>query len=190
MIAVRGVAATAVLVMAVTGTVTTTAAAAAPATATATSSRPTDGAFLRTVHQGNLAEIAAGRDAGTNATTRCVKRLGATLVRDHRRLDRDITALADKLHVRLPGSPSAEQRHALADVQAKKGTRAYDRAWLRMESSDHVKTLALIGRELRTGRNSEVKAAARKARPVVARHLAAVFVCRTTTHAAPPTHHH
>ncbi|WP_051831328.1 DUF4142 domain-containing protein [Streptomyces violens] len=176
MIAVRGVAATAVLVMAVTGTVTTTTSATASGSGSgsAASSRPTDSAFLRAAHQGNLAEIEAGRDAGRNATKRCVKRIGGLLVHDHRRMDRGITSLAAKLRVRLPGSPSAEQRRALAEVQAKKGTRAYDRAWLRMESAAHVKTLALISHELRTGRNSEVKAAARKARPMVAMHLALV----------------
>lgn len=171
MIGVRGVAATAVLMMAVTGTVTTTASATPSATTTTTSAPPTDRAFLRAMHQGNLAEIEAGLDTRRNATTRCVRVIGALFVHDHRKLDRDITSLASRLHVRLPGSPSAAQRRALADVQAKKGTRAYDRAWLRMETMAHAEALDLIREEIRTGRNGAVRAAARRARPVVALHL-------------------
>ncbi|MGW0335802.1 DUF4142 domain-containing protein [Streptomyces sp. NPDC003011] len=44
-------------------------------------------------------------------------------------------------------------------------------AWLKTQEAAHTKTLALIDSELNTGRNTEVKAPARAARPVVAMHL-------------------
>ncbi|OKJ94712.1 hypothetical protein AMK26_32180 [Streptomyces sp. CB03234] len=122
-------------------------------------------------HQGNLAEIAAGHDARKNATTSCVKHVGAVLVRDHSKLDADLKALASKLHVTLPASPSQEQKQELAAVQAKAGSPAYDAAWLTTQDAAHRKTLALIDEELKAGKNAEVKAAARSARPVVEMHL-------------------
>ncbi|MFI6858262.1 DUF4142 domain-containing protein [Streptomyces sp. NPDC050416] len=130
-----------------------------------------DELFMMQAHQGNLAEIAAGQDAQKNATTSCVKNVGAVLVRDHSKLDWDLKMLAGKLNVTLPGSPSAEQKKELAAVQAKAGSPAYDAAWLTTQDAAHRKTLALIDQELKGGKNAEVKAAARSARPVVAMHL-------------------
>ncbi|MEU6807508.1 DUF4142 domain-containing protein [Streptomyces sp. NPDC046831] len=130
-----------------------------------------DATFLIQAHQGNLAETAAGEDTLNHATSQCVKEVGAVLVRDHRRLDTDVSALAGKLKVKLPASPSAEQRKQLAAVQAKAGSAAYDAAWLTAQDAAHRKTLALIDQEIRAGRNAQIVAAARSARPVVAMHL-------------------
>ncbi|MEU2116096.1 DUF4142 domain-containing protein [Streptomyces sp. NPDC016459] len=130
-----------------------------------------DTTFTKAAHQGNLAEIAAGQDAQANATSACVKEVGRVLVRDHGKLDADVKALAAKLGVTLPGAPTAEQKAELAAVRAKAGTPAYDAAWLKGQEAAHTKTLALIDTELHTGKNAEVMAAARAARPVVAMHL-------------------
>ncbi|MFD6361811.1 DUF4142 domain-containing protein [Streptomyces roseolus] len=130
-----------------------------------------DEMFLMQAHQGNLAEIAAGHDARKGATSACVKHVGAALVRDHTKLDADVKMLADKLNVTLPTSPSAEQKKELAAVQAKAGSPAYDAAWLTAQDAAHRKTLALIDQEIKAGKNTEVVAAARTARPVVAMHL-------------------
>ncbi|GGR66401.1 DUF4142 domain-containing protein [Streptomyces roseolus] len=130
-----------------------------------------DRVFLRAAHQGNLAEVAAGEDARQHATSSCVKSVGAALVRDHGKLDADVTALAGKLGVALPDGPAPEDANKLKAVRAKAGTPAYDTAWLAVQEAAHVKTLALIDHELKAGENSEVFAAARAARPVVAMHL-------------------
>ncbi|WP_228974862.1 DUF4142 domain-containing protein [Streptomyces sp. DH12] len=142
--------------------------AAAPALADGAS--PTDSAFLRAAHQGNLTEIAAGRDAQKNATTACVKKVGGVLERDHTKLDAATKALADKQGVDLPVAPSAEQQQILADVMAKAGSSAYDDAWLKAQDAAHVKTLGMIDHQIAAGRNAEVTAAAKAARPIVAHH--------------------
>lgn len=130
-----------------------------------------DTAFVRTVHQGNLAEIAAGQDAQAHATTACVKEVGEVLVRDHTKLDADLKALAGKLGVSLPAGPSTMQNQELASIREKAGSPAYDAAWLKAAEAGHAATLALIDREVKSGANAEVVAAARAARPVVAMHL-------------------
>ncbi|MFI8186703.1 DUF4142 domain-containing protein [Actinacidiphila glaucinigra] len=130
-----------------------------------------DTAFVKAAHQGNLAEIAAGQDAQTHATTACVKEVGEVLVRDHTKLDADLKAVAGKLGISLPAGPSAEQNQELAAVREKAGSSAYDAAWLKMSEAGHVKTLALIDQEVKAGANAEVVAAAQAARPVVAMHL-------------------
>ncbi|MFF2850367.1 DUF4142 domain-containing protein [Streptomyces sp. NPDC058001] len=146
---------------------------------TSTAAPATDDApFLRAIHQGNMAEIAAGLNAGKSATAACVRKVGATLVTDHRKLDADVVALARKLHVTLPASVSPAQEKATTRVQAKAGKRGYNTAWLANEATGHIETLALIDRELKSGGNSQVKAAAQAARPVVAHHLELIRACQ------------
>ncbi|ARQ71297.1 DUF4142 domain-containing protein [Streptomyces marincola] len=139
-----------------------------------------DETFAVGAHQSNLAEIAAGEDAEENATTECVRHVGAALVRDHTRLDRSLTALAERLGIPLPDAPTEEQRRQLEEVRTLAGTPEYDEAWLTVQAAAHEATLALIDEELETGTNAEVKAAAEAARPVVAAHLEMVEggVCR------------
>ncbi|MFF3749344.1 DUF4142 domain-containing protein [Streptomyces sp. NPDC002018] len=144
----------------------------------AAAAAPDDAPFLKAIHQGNLAEIQAGEDAGKNAKATCVKTVGATLVRDHRKLDTDVKALARKLGVSLPSGPSQEQKEALAAVQSKAGTSGYDGAWLTTEDKGHVETIKLIDHEIDSGSNSQVKAAARAARPIVEDHLDMIRDCK------------
>ncbi|MFD3911558.1 DUF4142 domain-containing protein [Streptomyces sp. NPDC058603] len=168
MIAVRRIAAAAVLA-ALAGISAPSAYAASAAT--------DDAPFLKAIHQGNLAEIAAGQSARKNATAACVKTVGATLVRDHRKLDVGVKALAKKLDVTLPSSPSAAQEKTMTALQGQVGTSAYNTTWLKTEAKSHEETLALIDREVSKGGNAEVKAAAKAARPVVARHLKLIRAC-------------
>ncbi|QXE38869.1 DUF4142 domain-containing protein [Streptomyces sp. GMY02] len=147
--------------------------AAAPAETPAA----TDAPFLTTIHQANLAEIAAGEDAGKNARAACVKSVGARIVRDHRKLDAGVIALAAKLGVTLPAGLTTAQEEDLAAIQAKAGTHAYDPSWLADQATSHIQALALIDTEVKTGGNAEVRAAAAAARPVVATHLALIRAC-------------
>ncbi|MFJ8386593.1 DUF4142 domain-containing protein [Streptomyces sp. NPDC094438] len=128
-----------------------------------------DTTFVQSIHEGNLAEIAAGNDAQQHAATTCVKTVGSILVRDHSKLDSDLKALADKLDTELPALPAAAQQQ-LDSMRALTGA-AYDSAWLKAQDDGHIQALALIDKEISSGRNTEVIAAARAARPVVAMHL-------------------
>ncbi|MCS0635759.1 DUF4142 domain-containing protein [Streptomyces sp. LP05-1] len=162
----------------------------APAAPAATPDPQQDRTFLAQSHQGNLAEIAAGKDAGRHATTACVKEVGRTLVRDHTKLDAAVRKVARETSTRLPGTPSAAQRKQLEAVRAKAGGPAYDTAWLKAQEKAHRQTLALIDQELRQGKNSAATAAARSARPVVAMHLDMVEggVCQAHPHPRPSGH--
>ncbi|WP_240796534.1 DUF4142 domain-containing protein [Streptomyces sp. RFCAC02] len=151
-----------------------------------------DTAFMTAAHQGNLAEIAAGEDAGENATTECVRHLGERLVTDHTDLDESLTGLAERLGVELPDAPTEEAQQQLAEVQAKAGTEDYDKAWLTTQEAAHEDTLALIDQELADGSDPDVKAAAEAARPIVAEHLAMVEggTCHESDDGASGAGHH
>src|SRR4051812_7405599 len=91
------------------------AAVAAPATVATAPARPPqfeqtapsgrrldpDAAFLRTTHQGNLAQIALGRIAARKASTPEIRRLGARFAADSIRLDTAVRDAAKFLRVRL-----------------------------------------------------------------------------------------
>ncbi|NXY93239.1 DUF4142 domain-containing protein [Streptomyces sp. BR123] len=130
-----------------------------------------DKEFVVAAHQSNLAEIAAGEDARKNAQDSCVKNVGAALVKDHTKLDADLKALADKMNISLPATPTPEQEQHLKGVQQKAGSPDYDEAWLTAQEAGHKTTLALIDKQIDQGDNKDVTAAANKARPIVARHL-------------------
>jgi len=58
-----------------------------------------DRTFLVQAHQGNLAEIAAGRAAVKRADSQAVSDAGAMFVRDHTSLDDDVKRVAGELGV-------------------------------------------------------------------------------------------
>ncbi|MBT2386284.1 DUF4142 domain-containing protein [Streptomyces sp. ISL-11] len=137
-----------------------------------------DGAFLKKIHQGNLAEIAAGKDAGKHATTRCVKDAGALFVRDHTKLDEQIKKLAHRKGVTLPTMVTDDQRKALKELRKKAGTSRYDRAWLNAEEMGHKEALKLIDHEIDYGKHHEVRELAEDARPTIVRHLDKLCFCK------------
>ncbi|MGW0390424.1 DUF4142 domain-containing protein [Streptomyces sp. NPDC003042] len=130
-----------------------------------------DASFVQMAHQGNLAEIEAGKDAQKNGQDTCVKDAGALLVRDHTKLDADLSGLAAKGKVELPDAPTPEQQATLNKVTALAGSSGYDKAWLAAQEEAHTKTLAMIDKQISQGKDAETTDAAKKARPVVAMHL-------------------
>ncbi|WP_443056739.1 DUF4142 domain-containing protein [Streptomyces sp. NBC_00667] len=62
--------------------------------------------------------------------TACVKQVGAKLVTDHQKLDKDLPAIATKGGMTLPAAPAPGQQQALRGVSEKAGTAGYDPAWL------------------------------------------------------------
>jgi putative membrane protein len=145
------------------GTALAGSAAAAPAPAP-------ERTWLVAAHQSNLAEIAAGKDAQQNASDDSVSALGEMLVADHTKLDKSVTALAKKYDVTLPNTPSAAQKAALASVKRNDGA-AYDKAWVRTQTSGHLQTKAATQKYLSSGSAADVQAAARTATPVVQHHI-------------------
>ncbi|MEV7420267.1 DUF4142 domain-containing protein [Streptomyces sp. NPDC089919] len=130
-----------------------------------------DATFVQTIHQGNLTEIAAGQDAEKNGQDSCVKEVAAIIVRDHTKLDEQLSDLAKKGNVVLADAPSATQQAGLDKVKVLAGTAGYDKAWLGTQEQSHEGALALIDKQIKEGKDADTVQAALKARPVVAMHL-------------------
>ena len=104
--------------------------AAAPASAAPSQQ---DTTWMASAHQGNLAEIAAGKAAQQKGTTEGVRSMGTELVNDHTALDKELTTAAQQLGVDLPQGPSQEQQSTLNQVMSQQGA-AFDTAWISSSS--------------------------------------------------------
>ncbi|MCZ0996463.1 DUF4142 domain-containing protein [Streptomyces noursei] len=144
-----------------------------PATAAAPVTGP-DVTFLKTIHQGNLAEIATAKDAQEHTTSACVKQAANMFVRDHTEFDAQVMALARSESITLPSTAAAAQQKQLTKLKSLHGKRVYNRVWLRDQDTSHRQALALIDKEVSSGKDTEIRAIAQAARPTVAKHLQAV----------------
>ncbi|MEI8408023.1 MULTISPECIES: DUF4142 domain-containing protein [unclassified Kribbella] len=153
--------------------------------ADATTTQP-DVDYLNAAHQINLTIIQAGQAAKTQGRTSCVRRVGALMERDHRRLAAQELELAGRLGIGLVTIPSQAQRQRLDALAAKAGTSGYDAAWLVLQRQEHRDYLTLIGSDLVKGSAPAVESVANGAKPVIQMHLRMVEGrCRFTS--VPPT---
>ncbi len=153
---------------------------AQPGNATTTQSPDAD--YLNAAHQLNLTIIQAGQAAKTQGRTACVRRVGAVMERDHRRLAAQELEVAGRLGIGLVAIPSQAQRQRLEALAAKAGTSGYDAAWLVLQRQEHQQFLTLIGSDLVTGSAPAVESVANGARPVIQMHLRMVAgPCRDGT---------
>ncbi len=129
-----------------------------------------DQSWLVVAHQGNLAEVAAGREAVADARSDAVRRLGQMIVDDHIKLDAQVTAAAQQLGVTVPSTPSKEQQVSLAALQATDRTQ-FDQAWISSQIADHRAALEAAETERSDGADPTVTGLAAAAAPVVQRHL-------------------
>ncbi|MGN9842014.1 DUF4142 domain-containing protein [Nonomuraea sp. H19] len=132
-----------------------------------------DKAWMKAIHEGNLAEVQAGRLAQDKGTGQRVKRIGKMLVQDHTKLDAQVTQTASKLGIQLPTSPSTEQRAEIDRLEDAKG-KDFDREFLASMTKAHTAALSATKTEISDGTNPEVVALAKAAEPKLQEHLSAL----------------
>jgi putative membrane protein len=128
-----------------------------------------DTAFLRAVHQADLAEIAGGGIAQERGVSPRVRALGARFVRDHTAIDTRLTAVARAADVLLPDTPSAAQLALTKKYQSVPAS-AFDRLYLRTQLAAHNEALAAGKAELADGQDPRVKQLVTYAAPLVRAH--------------------
>ncbi|MBL1103913.1 DUF4142 domain-containing protein [Streptomyces sp. 5-8] len=134
-----------------------------------------DKSFVEFMGNVNVSEIAAGANAQQNATTECVQQAGRVLHANHTQLETKLEPVAASLGVHLPNGPTKADQAMFAPVADKAHTPAYDTAWLNMMFKGHKAVLAKIDQEIANAQNSQVKAYAEMARPVIQAHLNMVY---------------
>ncbi|WP_049573995.1 DUF4142 domain-containing protein [Nonomuraea sp. SBT364] len=142
----------------------------ATGTATAGELSDQDRIWMKKIHQGNLAEVQAGRLAADKATAAKVKEVGELLVEDHTALDEKLTDAAGKLGVKLPTTASGAQKKAAQALES--ASRAdFDQEFLAAMRKEHSEAIAETQTEIKKGSSSGVKAMAEDALPQLQHHL-------------------
>ncbi|MFG6192060.1 DUF4142 domain-containing protein [Nonomuraea sp. JJY05] len=132
-----------------------------------------DKAWMRAIHEGNLAEVQAGQLGVGKGSSARIKSIGKMLVADHTKLDTKVTRAATQLHIALPMSPSADQRAMLAELQDSPPNE-FDQDFTAAMINAHQEALAATKVEISRGTSPTVVALARTAEPALVAHLTAL----------------
>ena len=130
-----------------------------------------DRSFLRAAHELHLVEISSARLALRRSGAAEIRRHAQLFLADHERLDADVRAVAKRLAVPLPATPSPENQQDLARLSRRSGA-GFDAAWLAEQVTLHRQSTQLGRRQVGTGSDPAVVALARRAAPVLQAHLA------------------
>ena len=129
-----------------------------------------DRAYLRAAHEFHLVEVSSARLALRRSGTDEVRRHAQLFLGDHQRLDSEVRAVAKRLAVPLPDTPSRPQQQELAQLSRRSGA-GFDAAWLDGRVELHRQSVQLGRQQAAAGSDAQVVALARRAGPVVQAHL-------------------
>lgn len=132
-----------------------------------------DAAFLRTAHQGNLAQIALGRIAADRGATRDVRRLGARFAADSAHLDVAVQRAARMLDVTLDSAPNGTVQQSITTYRNAPQA-DFDQFFVSSQAILHNRAARLVRAELRDGDETAVRQVAQRALSIVRRHRAAL----------------
>ncbi|MFC4065760.1 DUF4142 domain-containing protein [Actinoplanes subglobosus] len=101
--------------------------------------------FLIAAHQGNLAQIAAGKLAVRKSENPAVRKLGKRFASYHKKLDAQVKQAAEALDVRLPKEPNSEQL-GLAEQYRNAAAADFDKLFIdtQLTAYEHAAKLARI----------------------------------------------
>lgn len=129
-----------------------------------------DRAFYLKAAAGGMAEVEAGKLAQQKGTSEAVKNFGAKMVEDHTAANEKLMALAASKKIKLPKELDAKHKAKQKNLEAKSGS-AFDAAYIKAQIADHKATIALLEREIASGKDAEAKAFATETLPTVKEHL-------------------
>jgi putative membrane protein len=129
-----------------------------------------DHRFLRQAAQAGLFEVKKSELALSRSDNRHVRQFAAQMIRDHTKANQELKQLAASKGVRLPHRPNAYQRMIIRRLARLSG-KHFDCAYMAVQVRAHIKTIAILVREVRQGRDQAVKAYAARTLPVLRMHL-------------------
>jgi putative membrane protein len=143
-----------------------------PSTGSSAKGQPsaTDSTFMKTLAQGGLAEVEAGKMATEKANDPAVKQFAQQMVEDHTKNNDELKALAQKSGVTLPTTTGHQLQSQQSKLENANGV-TFDAAYVKDQVQDHQKTVQLLEQEIRSGHDPAVRQFAQETLPVVQHHL-------------------
>ena len=136
-----------------------------PGTATVVKMSQKDVSFIQKAGGGGQQEVENGKLAEKQGKSADVKRIGARMVADHTKANKELTELANRKGVKFDTRGVRAQNIGTAD---------FDRTYLKLLEVDHKKDIAEFQKEAKSGDDRDLKAWAAKTLPMLQEHLAMV----------------
>lgn len=129
---------------------------------------PADQQFVQDASQSDATEIAASKIALKNSSDPHVKKFAQQMITDHTKLSHSMGALVSKKGFKP--TPSADSA-LVGKLQTLKG-KEFDQAYVEQVGVEaHQRAVDLFQQESTSGTDSQIKAAAAKALPIIKHHL-------------------
>src|SRR6266704_32082 len=124
-----------------------------------------DVSFIQKAAGGGQQEVENGKMAEKQGKSADVKRIGARMVADHTKANKELTELANRKGVTFDTRGVRPQNIGAAD---------FDRQYLKLLEMNHKNDIAEFQKEAKSGDDRDVKAWAAKTLPTLQEHLAMV----------------
>jgi putative membrane protein len=125
--------------------------------------------FMKNAAIGGMAEVELGKLAQQNGHAQQVKDFGARMVQDHSKANDELKSIAQQKGVQLPDQLDAEHQ-AMRDRLAKLQGDAFDRAYMRMMTTDHDKDVKEFRKEAQASKDPDLKRFARDTLNTIEQH--------------------
>ena len=131
----------------------------------------TDNEFMTRTASGGLAEVEIGKIAQTRATNAEVRMFAERLVKDHTKVNEELTEIAREVGVKLPDRPMPEHQKHVDHFRDYKGE-AFDREFTSHMIKSHEKSIEAFTRATKEAKDTKLRAFATKTLPTLKEHLA------------------
>jgi putative membrane protein len=132
-----------------------------------------DQSFYKKAAEAGMAEVQAGQMAQEKATNPAVKRFAAMMVKDHTEANNKLKKIAVAKSIDLPKGPGIMNTAKEKKADMKSGE-SFDKDYIRQQIKAHEDTVALLQKEIDSGKDPQAKAFAQETLPTVKSHLAMI----------------
>lgn len=129
-----------------------------------------DESFYKKAAEAGMAEVHAGHMAQEHGSSPAVREFGAMMVKDHSMANDKLKKIAMANNVKLPDGPGMMNKMKEKKTDMKSGE-SFDKDYIKGQIKAHEDTVALLQKEIDTGKDPEAQAFAKETLPKVKAHL-------------------
>jgi putative membrane protein len=129
-----------------------------------------DGKFLDKAARGGLAEIKFSQEVDGRVKRDDVRDFAKMMIADHKDVNKNLTALADKMSIKLPTELFTDAQVALDKLKAA-ANEHIDKMYIDVMVQDHRKAVELFEERATNSQNADIKAFATATLPGLRQHL-------------------
>jgi putative membrane protein len=131
---------------------------------------PEDQTFVNEASRGGKMEVKLGELAERNSASSEVKEFGAHMVKDHTRLNKELSSAATSIGLTVPTDLSEDQKAECTKLSKLSG-KSFDKEYIDLMVKDHTEDLAAFQKAESTAQDPKLKMAISSAIPVIQEHL-------------------